>query len=180
VRFAREGADVAIAYLVEERDAEATKAAVEKEGRCCVLISGDVRDPRFCRAVVAQAQREFGRLGVLVNNAAFQLHTARFEDLTEDHLDQTVKTNLYGYVYMAQACIEHMQAGAAIEHRVGHRSFWEQDTHRLFDDERRYSRFHAFAGDQSGRAGFRDLFGPRSIAPLRKQRRSRSLEVTRR
>jgi NAD(P)-dependent dehydrogenase (short-subunit alcohol dehydrogenase family) len=114
VRFAREGADVAIAYLVEERDAEATKAAVEKEGRCCVLISGDVRDPRFCRAVVAQAQREFGRLGVLVNNAAFQLHTARFEDLTEDHLDQTVKTNLYGYVYMAQACIEHMQAGAAI------------------------------------------------------------------
>jgi NAD(P)-dependent dehydrogenase (short-subunit alcohol dehydrogenase family) len=100
--------------LAEHRDAEVTKAAVEKEGRRCLLISGDVRDPRFCRAVVAQTLKEFGRLDVLVNNAAFQLHTARFQDLTEDHLAQTVKTNLYGYFYMAQACIEYMQAGAAI------------------------------------------------------------------
>ena len=111
VLFAREGADVTIVYLAEDRDAEVTKAAVEKEGRRCLLISGDVRDPRFCRAVVAQTLKEFGRLDVLVNNAAFQLHTARFEDLTEDHLDQTVKTNLYGYFYMAQASIEYMQAG---------------------------------------------------------------------
>ena len=112
MRFAREGVDVAIAYLAEERDAEATKA-VEK-GRCCMLISGDVRDPRFCRAVVAQTLREFGWLGVLVNNATFQLHTAWFEDLTQDHLDQTLETNFYGYVYMALARIEHMQAEAAI------------------------------------------------------------------
>ena len=124
VLFAREGADVTIVYLAEHRDAEVTKAAIEKEGRRCLLISGDVRDPRFCRAVVAQTLKEFGRLDVPVNNTAFQLHTARFQDLTEDHLDQTVKTNLYGYFYMAQACIEYMQAGAAIrsnrKHRVGH------------------------------------------------------------
>lgn len=60
----------------------------------------------FCRAAVAQTLREFGRLDVLVNNAAFQMHTAGFEDLTEEHLDHTVETNLYGYFYMAQACVE--------------------------------------------------------------------------
>jgi NAD(P)-dependent dehydrogenase (short-subunit alcohol dehydrogenase family) len=114
VLFAREGADVAIVYLAEHEDARVTKAAVEKEGRRCHLISGDVRDRSFCREAVAQTLREFGRLDVLVNNAAFQIHTSRFEDVTEEHLDHTVKTNLYGYFYMAQACIEHMQSGATI------------------------------------------------------------------
>jgi NAD(P)-dependent dehydrogenase (short-subunit alcohol dehydrogenase family) len=114
VLFAREGADVAVLYLTEHRDAATTKAAVEKEGRRCLLIPGDVRDWRFCRAAVAQTLREFGRLDVLVNNAAFQVHTARFEELSEEHLDHTVKTNLYGYFYMAHAVVEHMEAGAAI------------------------------------------------------------------
>jgi NAD(P)-dependent dehydrogenase (short-subunit alcohol dehydrogenase family) len=114
VLFAREGADVAILYLTEHKDATTTKTAVEQEGRRCLLISGDVRDRRFCRAAVAQTLREFGRRDVLVNNAAFQMHTARFEDLTEEHLDHTVKTNLYGYFHMAQACVDHMEAGAAI------------------------------------------------------------------
>jgi NAD(P)-dependent dehydrogenase (short-subunit alcohol dehydrogenase family) len=75
------------------------------------LISGDVRDRSFCREAVAQTLREFG---LLVNNAAFQIHTSRFEDVIEEHLDYTVKTNLYGYFYMAQACVEHMQSGATI------------------------------------------------------------------
>ncbi|MGQ0443545.1 MAG: SDR family oxidoreductase [Beijerinckiaceae bacterium] len=114
VLFAREGADVAVLYLTEHGDAKVTKAAVEKEGRRCLLIAGDVRDQRFCRAAVAQVLRHFGRLDVLVNNAAFQVHTARFEDLTGEHLDHTVKTNLYGYFHMAQAVVEHMEAGAAI------------------------------------------------------------------
>ena len=108
VLFAREGADVAIVYLAEHEDARVTKASVEKEGRRCHLISGDVRDRSFCREAVAQTLREFGRLDVLVNNAAFQIHTSRFEDVTEEQLDYTVKTNLYGYFYMAQACVEHM------------------------------------------------------------------------
>ena len=114
VLFAREGADVAIVYLVEHEDARVTKASVENEGRRCHLISSDVRDRSFCREAVAQTLREFGRLDVFVNNAAFQFHTSRFEDVTEEQLDYTVKTNLYGYFYMAQACVEHMQSGATI------------------------------------------------------------------
>jgi len=114
VHYAGEGAHVAIVYLAEHDDAKATKAAVEKEGSRCLLISGDVRDRHFCRAAVAQTLREFGRLVVLVNKAAFQTHTARFEDLTEEHSGHPVKTNLCGYFYMAQACVEHMESGATI------------------------------------------------------------------
>jgi len=112
--YAREGADVAIIYLSEHEDAEITREAVEKEGRRCLLISGDVGDRQFCRNAVAQVVREFGRLDILVNNAAFQLHADRFEDLTEEHFDRTLKTNLYGYFHMAQAAVEHMEAGGCI------------------------------------------------------------------
>ena len=103
VLFAREGADVAIAYLAEDGDAEATKAAVEAEGRRCILIPGDVSDRAFCGEAVDRTVKELGRLDVLVNNAAFQIHSTDFEDLTEEHFDTTLKTNLYGYFHMAQA-----------------------------------------------------------------------------
>src|SRR3954452_3249498 len=83
VLFAREGADIGITYLgAEQRDAEATKKAVEKEGRRCLLIPGDVRDRKFCEDAVGRTVREFGKLNILVNNAAFQMHVPRFEDLT--------------------------------------------------------------------------------------------------
>jgi NAD(P)-dependent dehydrogenase (short-subunit alcohol dehydrogenase family) len=115
VLFAREGADVAIVYLdAEQEDAEATKAAVEKEGRRCLLISGDVRERDFCRAAVKQVVAELGKLDVLVNNAAFQVHTKDILDLSEEHFDTTLKTNLYGYFFMAQAAVEVMQPGSAI------------------------------------------------------------------
>jgi NAD(P)-dependent dehydrogenase (short-subunit alcohol dehydrogenase family) len=114
VLFAREGADVAIAYLDEHADAEETRQAVEKEGRRCILLSGDVADAEFCRDAVARTVRAFGKLDVLVNNAAFQEHVERFEDLTDEHFDRTLKTNLYGYFYMAKAAVPHMQAGSAI------------------------------------------------------------------
>ena len=115
ILFAREGADVAIVHLPEEKpDAEETKRHVEKEGRSCLLISGDVTKQRFCISAVARTMREFGKLDVLVNNAAFQIHTARFRDLTPRHFDETVKTNLYGYFYMAQAAAEKMKPGSAI------------------------------------------------------------------
>jgi len=100
VLFAREGADVAIIYLDEDRDAEATKKAVEAEGRKCILISGDVSKRAFCRQSVRKTVDEFGKLDILVNNAAFQLHVSRSEDLTEAHFDKTLKTNLYGYFHM--------------------------------------------------------------------------------
>jgi len=114
VLFAREGADVAVLYLDEHEDAAVTKAAVEAEGRRCLLIAGDVRDRAFCRKAVADVVEAFGKLDVLVNNAAFQIHTTRFEDLTEDHFDMTLKTNLYGYFHMAQAAVEQMKPGSAI------------------------------------------------------------------
>src|SRR6201987_4830482 len=103
VLFAREGADVAVAYLNEHGDAEETKAAVEKEGRRCITMAGDGADPEFFREAGERTVKEFGQLDVLVNNAAFQEHVNDFEDLTETHFDRTLKTNLYGYFYMAKA-----------------------------------------------------------------------------
>ena len=114
ILYAREGADVAIVYLTEHGDAKETKAAVEKEGRRCILISGDVRDAGFCRDAVEAAVRELGRLDILVNNAAFQEHTAEIEDLSEAQFDQTLKTNLYGYFHMAKAAAPHLRQGGAI------------------------------------------------------------------
>jgi NAD(P)-dependent dehydrogenase (short-subunit alcohol dehydrogenase family) len=112
--FAREGAEIAALYLSERRDAEDTRRAVELEGRRCLLLSGDVRKRGFCRRAVARAVSHFGKLDILVNNAAFQVHTGNFADLTETHFDLTLKTNLYGYFHMAQAAVEHMKPGSAI------------------------------------------------------------------
>jgi len=114
VLFAREGADIAIQYLCEHSDAEATRAAVAEEGRRAILIPGDVASRHECVRAVRRAVDELGRLDVLVNNAAFQVHVPRIEDLTEDHFDLTLKTNLYGYFFMAQAAVPHMQPGSAI------------------------------------------------------------------
>src|SRR5690606_30719146 len=94
VLFAREGADVAVLYLNEHEDAEETKDAVEKEGRRAILIPGDVTDSAYCRDAVSRTVREFGKLDILVNNAAFQEHSERLEDITDEHFDRTMKTNL--------------------------------------------------------------------------------------
>jgi NAD(P)-dependent dehydrogenase (short-subunit alcohol dehydrogenase family) len=114
VLFAREGADVAAAYLTERTDAEETKAAVEREGRRCILLSGDVADPAFARAAVERTVKELGGLDVLVNNAAFQEHVEDFETLSDEQFDLTLKTNLYGYFYLAKAAVPHMKPGSAI------------------------------------------------------------------
>ncbi|MFC3076322.1 SDR family oxidoreductase [Shinella pollutisoli] len=114
VLFAREGADVAIAHLAEGRDAAETVAAVEAEGRRAIAIAGDVRDKAFCRDAVAKTVKAFGKLDILVNNAAFQVHTKDIVDLSEEHFDETLKTNLYGYFFMAQAAVPHMKPGSAI------------------------------------------------------------------
>jgi NAD(P)-dependent dehydrogenase (short-subunit alcohol dehydrogenase family) len=114
VLYAREGADVAIVYLDEHVDAEETKRMVETEGRRCITIAGDVTDFRFCEAAVEQTIAEFGKLDILINNAAFQEHVSRLEDLTEEHFDRTIKTTLYGYFHMAKAAVPHMKPGSAI------------------------------------------------------------------
>jgi NAD(P)-dependent dehydrogenase (short-subunit alcohol dehydrogenase family) len=114
ILFAREGADIALAYLTEHKDARLTKEKVEAEGGKCLLIPGDVKSQKYCEKAVARTIKEFGQLDVLVNNAAFQIHTSKVEDLTAEHFDETLKTNLYGYFYMAQAAIKHMKPGSAI------------------------------------------------------------------
>ena len=114
VLFAREGADVAVVYLNEHEDAEETRRAVEAEGRRCLLVSGDLRDPRFCADAVEHTVKELGKLNVLVNNAAFQEHVGGLEELTDEHLDMTMKTNIYGYIRMARAALPHMTRGDAI------------------------------------------------------------------
>ena len=114
VLYAREGADLAIVYLSEHEDAEETRQAVESEGQRAVLIPGDVTDPRFCREAVQTAVRELGRLDILVNNAAFQEHAESLEDISEEQLDRTFKTNIYGYFHMAKAALPHLGEGSAI------------------------------------------------------------------
>ncbi|TFW31898.1 SDR family oxidoreductase [Massilia horti] len=114
VLFAREGADVAIIYLNEHEDAEETKRCVEAEGTRCVTIAGDVKDMEFCQQAVDQVVARWGRLDVLVNNAAFQEHASSLLDLTEERFDQTMHTNIYGYFHMAKACVPYMKRGAAI------------------------------------------------------------------
>ena len=114
VLYAREGADVAIVYLDEHGDAQETKRCVEAEGRRCLLIPGDVKDATFCNGAVQQTVSMFGRLDILVNNAAFQEHADRLEDITEEHFDMTIRTNLYGYFHMAKAALPHLKAGGSI------------------------------------------------------------------
>ncbi|BAV97930.1 SDR family oxidoreductase [Lysobacter enzymogenes] len=114
VLFAREGADVAIMYLSEHQDARDTRASIEDEGRRSLAISGDVRNPRFCEEAVAQVVEAFGRLDVLVNNAAFQEHSDSLEELSDAHLQETLQTNIAGYFHMARAALPHLQRGACI------------------------------------------------------------------
>ncbi|MDO9354510.1 MAG: SDR family oxidoreductase, partial [Solirubrobacteraceae bacterium] len=114
ILFAREGADVAIVYLDEHQDARDTQTAVEREGRRCVLIPGDVKRAAFCERAVAKTVKTFGRLDVLVNNAAFQQHAESIEELTDARFDKTLKTNVYGYFQMARAAVPHLPNGGAI------------------------------------------------------------------
>jgi NAD(P)-dependent dehydrogenase (short-subunit alcohol dehydrogenase family) len=114
VLYAREGADVAIVYLDSHEDAQETRRHVEKEGRRCLPIPGDVKDSRFCREAVEKTVQEFGKLDVLVNNAAFQLHAQSLDDITDERLEETMRTNIFGYFYMARAALPHLKKGSCI------------------------------------------------------------------
>jgi len=113
--YAREGADVAIVYLPEEqRDADETRRAIEEEGRKCLDLPGDLRDPRFCRDVVERTARELGRLDILVSNAAWQNRKDSIADVTEEEWDRTFRTNIDAYFHLAKAAVPHMKPGSAI------------------------------------------------------------------
>lgn len=115
VLFAREGADVAFTFLKEEkRDADETKRAVEAEGQRAIALEADLTDPKVCKEVVERTVEEFGKLNILVNNAAFQQHQESLEDVSEEQWDRTFKTNIYAYYYMAKAALPHLREGSAI------------------------------------------------------------------
>ena len=115
VLFAREGADVAFTFLKEEKqDAQETMRAIEAEGQQGFALSGDVRDPKVCQELVQQTVNKFGKLDILVNNAAFQQHQETLDDVTEEQWDRTFKTNIYAYFYMTKAALPHLEEGSAI------------------------------------------------------------------
>ena len=114
IAFAKEGADVAILYLEEHKDAEETRREVEKYGRRSVLIAGDIGEEAFCRDAVERAYREFGRLDVLVNNAAEQHVSQRLEEISAEQLERTFRTNIFSMFYLTKAALPHMREGAAI------------------------------------------------------------------
>ncbi|RAU84288.1 SDR family oxidoreductase [Pontibacter arcticus] len=114
VHFAREGADVAILYLNEDKDAKDTKKMVEKEGRKCLIIAGDIGDEAFCQKAVKKAVKELGKLNILVNNAAEQHEQTDLKDITAEQLQRTFQTNIFGMFYTTKAALEHLQEGSSI------------------------------------------------------------------
>jgi NAD(P)-dependent dehydrogenase (short-subunit alcohol dehydrogenase family) len=113
--FAREGADVAFTYLQEEKvDAEQTRKAVEEAGAECLPLVGDLTDPEFCQQAVADTVESLGRLDILVNNAAFQQHQEKLEDISDDQLRHTFETNILAYFRMAKAALPHLGKGSVI------------------------------------------------------------------
>jgi NAD(P)-dependent dehydrogenase (short-subunit alcohol dehydrogenase family) len=114
IAFAREGADVLLSYLEEHDDAEETARWVEEAGQRCVLVPGDLADPGHCRSVIAQAAEEFGRIDVLVNNAAFQMARETIEDIPDDEWDRTFQVNITAMFHLVKAALPHMQEGASI------------------------------------------------------------------
>jgi NAD(P)-dependent dehydrogenase (short-subunit alcohol dehydrogenase family) len=112
--FAREGADVLISYLDEHSDAEETVRIVEKEGRRCIAIAGDIGDEAHCRQIVERAIQEFGKLDILVNNAAFQEIIESIQEVTEEMLLHTYRTNIFAMFFLSKAALSHMQPGSTI------------------------------------------------------------------
>ncbi|ALM50711.1 short-chain dehydrogenase [Flavobacterium psychrophilum] len=114
VHFAREGADVAIAYYDEHKDALETKRLVEAEGRKCLLICGDLKDENFCKKVLSEALEFLGGLNILVNNAAVQFPQKKFEDITGEQVRETFETNIFPFFYLTREALKHLNEGDAI------------------------------------------------------------------
>jgi NAD(P)-dependent dehydrogenase (short-subunit alcohol dehydrogenase family) len=114
IAFAREGADVVVSYLDEHEDAEETRHWIEQAGRKAVLVPGDLADPAHCRSVVEQTVREFGRVDVLVSNAAFQMTRETIEEIPDEEWDRTLATNLSAMFHLVKASVPHMPSGGSI------------------------------------------------------------------
>ncbi len=114
IAFAKEGADVAINYLEEDRDAKETQRMVGEHGGKCVLLRGDVGDEKLCRRIVEQTVKELGKLDILVNNASEQHPQESIEDITAEQLERTFRTNVFGYFFMTKAAMKHLREGSCI------------------------------------------------------------------
>lgn len=114
IHFAREGADVGIVYLDEDIDALETKKEVERVGRKCLLIKGDVKKSTFCEKAVQEMIKEFGKLNILVNNAGMQIPEEQLEEISDKHMEETFRTNIFAYFYFADAALKYMQEGDCI------------------------------------------------------------------
>lgn len=112
--YAREGADVVVGYLSETQDAEETGRLVEASGRSCLLFAGDLADPQTCRRIVQEAVDRFGRIDVLVNNAAHQMTFEAIEDIPDEEWERTFAVNISAMFYITKAAVPHMKPGAAI------------------------------------------------------------------
>ncbi len=114
IGFAKEGADVAIAYLDEHEDAQETMRLIEQAGRRALAISGDIGDSAFCADVVAQVVQRLGQLDILVNNAGEQHEQAAFEDITDAQLERTFRTNIFSQFFLTRAALPHLKDGSAV------------------------------------------------------------------
>ncbi|MGY4647365.1 SDR family oxidoreductase [Mycobacterium sp. URHB0021] len=114
IAYAREGADVLIAYLDEDDDAADVARLVEQEGRKCVLARGDLSDPAHCRSVIERAATEFGGIDILVSNAAYQMSHDSLDEISDDEWDYTFRTNVGAYFHLVKAAVPHMPPGASI------------------------------------------------------------------
>jgi len=114
IAFAREGADVLVSYLDEHDDAEETQRWVQKAGKTCVLVPGDLANPNHCRDIVQRARDEFGRVDILVNNAAYQMTHKSLEEISDEEWTHTFKVNIHAQFFLAKAVLPHMKAGSSI------------------------------------------------------------------
>ena len=114
ITFAKEGADIAIVYLEEHKDANETKHSVEERGRRCLLVSGDVGQDDFCRKAVGQIVKELGKIDILVNNAAEQHPQESIQKITEKQLEHTFRTNIFSFFFMTKAAMKYLKKGGAI------------------------------------------------------------------
>jgi NAD(P)-dependent dehydrogenase (short-subunit alcohol dehydrogenase family) len=114
IAFAREGADVTIAHLMEEEDAQITQHWVEQAGRRGLSIAGDIGDESHCQEIIRQTLAKFGRIDILVNNAAYQESFKSLEDISAEKLDHTFRSNIYSMFFLCKAAVPHMEPGSAI------------------------------------------------------------------